>query len=81
MLAPDDVEVERGVIVEEILERDDEPADWVHDFVLNVEFPGHSLGRDVLGTQETIADMSRDAIADLLRRQLRTDQHRARRRR
>jgi predicted Zn-dependent peptidase len=63
LLAADDVEVERGVIVEEILERDDEPADWVHDFVLNVEFPGHSLGRDVLGTPETVTAMSRDDVA------------------
>ena len=64
LIAPDDVEVERGVIVEEILERDDEPADWVHDFVLQSAFPDNPLGRDVLGTQETIEAMRRDAIAD-----------------
>lgn len=63
LIASDDVEVERGVIVEEILERDDEPSDWVHDLVLNAAFPESSLGRDVLGTQESIEAMPRDGIA------------------
>ncbi|HUR77163.1 MAG TPA: pitrilysin family protein [Acidimicrobiales bacterium] len=63
LIASADVEVERGVIVEEILERDDEPADWVHDLVLEATFPEHPLGRDVLGTQETIEAMPRDEIA------------------
>lgn len=63
VIAPDDVEVERGVIVEEILERDDEPGDWVHDLVMEAAFPGSSLGRDVLGTQKSIEDMPRDDIA------------------
>ncbi len=64
LIAPDDVEVERGVIVEEILERDDEPADWVHDFVLAATFAEHPLGRDVLGSQTTIDAMPRDEIAE-----------------
>ena len=64
LIAPADVEIERGVIVEEILERDDEPADWVHDFVLQSAFPDNALGRDVLGTQESIEAMGRDAIAE-----------------
>ena len=64
LIAPDDVEVERGVIVEEILERDDEPADWVHDLVLQSAFDQHPLGRDVLGSRQTIEAMPRDGIAD-----------------
>ncbi len=63
-LANDDVEVERGVIVEEILERDDEPADWVHDLVMQACFVDHPLGRDVLGTRESIEVMSRDAVGE-----------------
>jgi predicted Zn-dependent peptidase len=63
LIAPDDVEIERGVIVEEILERDDEPADWVHDLVLESAFADNALGRDVLGSQESIEAMPRDAIA------------------
>ncbi|HVV35837.1 MAG TPA: pitrilysin family protein [Acidimicrobiales bacterium] len=64
VIAPADVEVERGVIVEEILERDDEPADWVHDFVLQSTYPHNALGNDVLGSQESIEVMPRDAIAE-----------------
>jgi predicted Zn-dependent peptidase len=63
LIVPDDVEVERGVIVEEILERNDEPSDWVHDLVLERFFVDHPLGRDVLGTEESIDAMARDDIA------------------
>lgn len=59
---PDDVEAERQVIIEEILMRNDEPADLVHDLFGEAMYPGHPLGRDVLGTEDSIEAMSRDAI-------------------
>lgn len=48
---------ERAVIIEEILERNDEPADWVHDLVLATAWPDHPLGRDVLGEESTVGVM------------------------
>jgi predicted Zn-dependent peptidase len=63
-LRPDDVEAERNVILEEIGMRDDTPDDIVHDVFANAMFPDHPLGREVLGTRESIEEMSRDAIAD-----------------
>jgi predicted Zn-dependent peptidase len=60
----DDVEAERQVILEEIGMRDDTPDDLVHDLFARAHFPEHPLGREVLGSHETIAAMSRDAIAD-----------------
>ena len=60
---PDEVESERQVILEEILMHEDEPADLVHDLFTEALFPGHPLGREVLGSAETIAALSRDAIA------------------
>jgi predicted Zn-dependent peptidase len=62
-LRPDDVESERHVILEEIRMRDDTPDDLVHDVFANALFPGHPLGREIAGTEETIAAMPRDDIA------------------
>jgi predicted Zn-dependent peptidase len=59
----DDVEAERQVILEEIGMRDDTPDDLVHDVFASALFPGHPLGREVLGSEASITAMSRDAIA------------------
>jgi len=59
----DDVEAERQVILEEIGMRDDTPDDLVHDLFTRAHFPGHPLGREVLGSPATIAAMPRDGIA------------------
>jgi predicted Zn-dependent peptidase len=60
---PDEVESERQVILEEILMHEDEPSELVHDLFIEALFPNHPIGREVLGTAETIAGLSRDAIA------------------
>jgi predicted Zn-dependent peptidase len=59
----DDVEAERQVIVEEILMHGDEPADLVHEVLAEALWPGHSLGRDVLGSEESVAGLTREEIA------------------
>ncbi|HEY7106707.1 MAG TPA: pitrilysin family protein, partial [Acidimicrobiia bacterium] len=61
-LRDDEVESERQVILEEIRMRDDTPDDLVHDLFANALFPGHPLGREIAGSQETISAISRDAI-------------------
>jgi predicted Zn-dependent peptidase len=59
----DEVESERQVILEEILMHEDEPSDLVHDLFTEALFPDHPVGREVLGTAESISALSRDAIA------------------
>jgi len=59
----DDVESERRVILEEIGMRDDAPDDLVHDLFTGAVFPEHPLGREVLGSDASIAAMARDDIA------------------
>jgi predicted Zn-dependent peptidase len=63
-LRHDEVESERQVILEEIRMREDTPDDVVHDLFAEALFPDHPLGREVAGTSETIAAMSREQIAD-----------------
>ncbi len=55
---PDEVETERQVILEEISMNVDEPSDLVHEMVHEALFPGHPLGREVLGQRSTISTMS-----------------------
>ena len=64
---PAEIEAERQVILEELLMHGDEPDDIVHDLLLDGLFPGHPLGRDVLGSQQTISAMSGDDIAGFFR--------------
>jgi predicted Zn-dependent peptidase len=59
----DEIESERQVILEEILMHSDEPADLVHDVLAGAMFPGHPLGRKVIGEAETVSGMTRDRIA------------------
>src|SRR4030095_10952217 len=62
-LEPSDVESERQVILEEIRMRDDTPDDLVHDVFASAVFPGHPIGREIAGTEDTIGAMPRDDIA------------------
>lgn len=60
---PDEVDAERQVILEEILMNEDTPDDRVHTLVFEARYPDHPLGREVLGSPETIEAMTRDEIA------------------
>ncbi len=62
-LRPEDVECERQVILEEILMRVDEPADLVHELFADALFPGHPVGREVLGDEASIEALTRGDIA------------------
>jgi predicted Zn-dependent peptidase len=60
---PDEVDGERQVILEEILMNLDMPEDYVHTLLAEAVFPKHPLGREVLGTAESVEAMTRDEIA------------------
>ncbi|HXW82060.1 MAG TPA: pitrilysin family protein [Acidimicrobiales bacterium] len=66
-LRSDELEAERQVILEEILMHADEPAEEVHDLFNAALYPGHPLGRDVLGLEATVRSMSRPQVADFHR--------------
>jgi predicted Zn-dependent peptidase len=59
----DDVESERQVILEELHLAEDEGDDRVLSLAHEALWGDHPLGREVLGTLETIDGMERDAIA------------------
>ncbi|MFI0485876.1 M16 family metallopeptidase [Actinomadura sp. 9N215] len=59
---PEDVEAERGVILEEIHMRDDDPGDLIHDEFATALYGDTPLGRPILGTEDSINALSRDRI-------------------
>ncbi|TMG32131.1 MAG: insulinase family protein [Chloroflexi bacterium] len=63
-LDPTDVERERMVILEELRMYQDQPQDHVQNLFEELIWPGHPLGRDIAGTQESVSRLSRDEILE-----------------
>jgi predicted Zn-dependent peptidase len=61
-LRAEEVDAERQVILEEVLMHRDEPADVVQELFAGAMFPGHPLGREVLGEPEVIRNVTVPAI-------------------
>lgn len=61
-LDPDELETERGVILEELAMNDDDPSDVVHEEFAAAVLGGHPLGRPIGGTPDTINAVPRDAV-------------------
>jgi predicted Zn-dependent peptidase len=57
-----DLDREREVILEEIAMVEDSPQDLIHDVLAEVVLDGHPLAHPILGTRETIAGASEEAI-------------------
>jgi predicted Zn-dependent peptidase len=67
-MAQDDFELERGVVLEEIAMRDDDPEDLLQEAFSTAMMGDHPLGRSVLGTEESITGLSRTALRGFYRR-------------
>lgn len=63
LLSDADLEMERGVVLEEIRMVEDTPDDLVHELFVTSFWPDHPLGRPILGTEETVVNLQRDQIA------------------
>ena len=61
---PEELESERGVILEEIAMHEDAPDELVHDLFSRSMWDGHPLGRPVLGYNRTVSSVARDEIVD-----------------
>jgi predicted Zn-dependent peptidase len=63
-----DFEAEKRVILEEINVHEDTPDDLVHDLFTETLWPGHPLGRPILGTKSSIEAAGRDQVRRFYRR-------------
>ncbi len=66
-LAPEDIEKERRVVLEEIKMVEDDPDDLIHDLFAQQLWPDHPLGRPVLGFRQTLQTFTHQDIRDHLR--------------
>jgi predicted Zn-dependent peptidase len=61
-LAPDDIDKERKVILDEIHQYEDTPDDRVHDLFADVVLRGHPLGNRILGSVETVESFTEEQV-------------------
>jgi len=59
-----DIERERMVILEELRMYRDQPQDYVQNLFEELVWPGHPLGRDIAGTEESVSRLTRDEILE-----------------
>ena len=62
MFRPEDIEKEKGVILEEIKMEADSPDYLVHELFSANFWKGHALGKPILGTRESVKAIDRRAI-------------------
>ena len=63
-LDADDVEKERMVILDELRMYQDQPQELVQNVFEELIWPGHPLGRDIAGTEESVSRLTRDDILE-----------------
>lgn len=61
-LGSEELEREKGVIVEEIHMYEDSPARHISDVFERMAFAGSALGRDIIGTEDTVRSFTRKAL-------------------
>lgn len=61
-LDADDLELEKGVVCEEIAMYESNPTDLCADLFYLVAFPEHKLGKNVLGTRDSVNSMTPDML-------------------
>lgn len=62
----EEIERERGVILEEMNMYLDSPRDRVGEIYDHLLYPEHALGRDVIGTKQSLANINRQHLVDYL---------------
>ncbi|SFG49219.1 Predicted Zn-dependent peptidase [Desulfotomaculum arcticum] len=57
-----DIDRERNVIIEEIKMYEDTPDELVHDILARIIWSEHSLGRPIIGSEQTVGGLSKDTL-------------------
>ena len=64
----DDLMREKDVVLQELGEARDTPDDIVFDHLQEAAFPGQALGRSILGSEDSLAQLTSDHLRDWLAR-------------
>lgn len=70
----DEMEKERGVILDEIASYLDQPEEAIYDDFEDLVFQGHSLGRNILGSTESVSRLSGSDVREFMAANYHTDQ-------
>ncbi|NLM40909.1 MAG: insulinase family protein [Firmicutes bacterium] len=64
LFLPEEVEKEKNVVLEELRMYEDSPEDFVHDLFADVLWPGDTLGKNILGSEDTIRAFSSQRLKE-----------------
>lgn len=67
-LDEEEIHKEKKVVIEEIGMYEDTPDDLVHDLIASSVFGDHPLGHSILGTEEVLESLTRDALFEYMER-------------
>lgn len=70
----DEMEKEKGVVLDEITSYLDQPEEAINDDFEDQLFKGHSFGRNILGTPETVNALTQKDILQFIKDNYKTDQ-------
>ena len=62
LLRAEDIEKEKGVVLEEIYMVQDTPDDYVHDLYSRTLWPDTTLGNPILGTMESVSSINEESL-------------------
>ncbi|WP_069300244.1 M16 family metallopeptidase [Neptunicoccus sediminis] len=71
---PAEVEIERGVILQEIGQSLDTPDDVIFDWLQEVSYPDQPIGRTILGPEERVRAFTRADLQAFIKEQYRPEQ-------
>jgi predicted Zn-dependent peptidase len=62
-----EMELEKGVIAEEIKMYEDTPDERIHDLFTEVIYHGHPLGRSTIGNEKSVRSIGRENVIDYIK--------------
>ncbi len=71
LIDPEELEREKGVVLEEIKRGEDEPSDHVHELHLCNRWGRHPLGKPVIGTSDSVSSFNRGHLTSYMDRRYR----------
>jgi len=69
-----EIEKEKDVIIDEINSYKDNPFEEIYDEIEDIVFEGHSLGRNILGTEKLVKGFNKKDIQSFITAKFNTDQ-------
>jgi predicted Zn-dependent peptidase len=68
-----EIEKEKEVVLDEILSYQDNPAELIFDDFEELLYPGHPMGRNILGTEKSVSGFRQKDLSHFVKRQYHTD--------